>query len=226
MCLTPRGHTLPQLAAALLMLLWIALHAAVATEIKAEDPAPLTPAEVVPTTDQKADPAGGGTPEPTVLPAAQTESTTTREKLREALLNENFRYDPKALVDPFVPFTVKEDLAAPEFQLPTEQSEVEPPKAQLPLTRLQKMGLGEVESGLKAILMGPMGHRALIQDGSGKGYIVVVGTPVTGNDGVVTEIFQDAIVIRQQLWDRNLKKLVPKETLISLKTEAKAAAAR
>lgn len=226
MGLTPRGHVLPQLAAALLMVLWIALHAAVATAIKAEDPAPLAPAEVVPTTDQEAVPVGVGIPEPTALPATPTEPATTREKLREALLNEDFRYDPKVLVDPFVPFTVKEDLAAPEFQLPTEQSEVEPPKAQLPLTRLQKMGLGEVESGLKAILMGPMGRRALIQDGSGKGYIVVVGTPVTGNDGVVTEIFQDAIVIRQQLWDRNLKKLVPKETLISLKTDDQAAAAR
>ncbi|OIP92151.1 MAG: hypothetical protein AUK55_09910 [Syntrophobacteraceae bacterium CG2_30_61_12] len=226
MCLTSPERILPRLKPVLAILLWIALNAAVATEIKAEDPAPPGSAAGTQTTDQEAASSGVGIPGPIPRSNAPTEPTTSREKLREALLNENFRYDPQVLIDPFVPFTVKEDLAAPEFQLPTKESEVEPPKAQLPLTRLQKMGLGEVESGLKAILMGPLGRRALIQDGAGKGYIVVIGTPVTGNDGVVTEIFEDAIVIRQQVWDRGSKKYVPKETLISLKTEAKAAAAR
>lgn len=153
------------------------------------------------------------------LAAAPPEPATTREKLIEALLTDDFRYDPRNLTDPFVPFTRKEELPTPEFQLPEEDAETEPPAPQLPLTRLQRMGLGEVESGLKAIVMGPLGRRAMIQDNSGKGYIVVVGTPVTGNDGMVTDIFQDAIVIRQEVWDRKQKRFIPKETLVTLKTE-------
>lgn len=154
-------------------------------------------------------------------PAPPPRPATTREKLREALLTDDFRYDPGNLTDPFVPFTRKEELPAPEFEIPAEDTAAEPPPPQLPLTRLQKMGLGEVESGLKAIVMGPLGRKALIQDNSGKGYIVVVGTPVTGNDGVVADIFRDAIVIRQEFWDRKKKRFVPKETLVTLKTEEK-----
>ncbi len=143
---------------------------------------------------------------------------TTRERLVKALLSDDFHYDPKDLTDPFVPFIVKEEAPEPEFALPKEEDR-EPPKPQLPLTPLQKMSLGEVESGLRAILLGPGERKALIEDNAGRGYIVAVGTPVTDNDGVITDIFQDGLIIRQQIWDRKAKRYLPKDIIVKLKKE-------
>ncbi len=89
-------------------------------------------------------------------------------------------------------------------------------KPQLPLTPLQKMAVGQIERGFKAVIWGDMGMRAMIEDGSGKGYIVGVGTPLGGNNGLITDIQSDRLVIQQEVWDANFKQMVPRVVEIKL----------
>ena len=81
------------------------------------------------------------------------------------------------------------------------------------------MNLGEIERGLKAITWGQLGRRALVEDSAGKGYIVSVGTPAGERNGVITDIFNDRIVIQQQLWDRAAKRMMPQNFVVKLKKE-------
>ena len=100
-----------------------------------------------------------------------------REKVKEALLKADFSYNQNKLVDPFVSFIAPAE--APSARLPVGEEDFEPPpEPQRPLTPLQKMNLGEIEKGLKAIVWGEFGRRAMVEDSAGKGYIVGVGTPV------------------------------------------------
>ncbi len=138
---------------------------------------------------------------PEETPAKPPEPFTVRGKILKALLKENFSYNQSNMVDPFVSFIAPAGGAPPEL-LASEEEFEPPPEPQRPLTPLQKMNLGEIEKGLKAIAWGELGRRALVEDSAGKGYIVTVGTPAGERNGVITDIFNDRIVIQQQLWDQ------------------------
>ncbi len=140
-----------------------------------------------------------------------------RKEMVQAVLSDAFHYRPLGLVDPFVPF-IKPETTVTETYPEAEGTPSPIPSAGLPLTPLQKMSLGEVERGLKAILWGEMGSRALIEDASGKGYIVKEGTPVTP-DGLVERIYKDALVVRQYVWDAGEKQWVPDFVTVQLKKE-------
>ncbi len=129
------------------------------------------------------------------------------------ILKQDFRYAAVSdIVNPCVPFIqpAKEKSVADMG----EEGEPTPPVL---LTPLQKMEHGEIERGLKGILWGTAERKAIIEDGAGKGYIVTVGTPVGNQDGVVSAIFQDRIVIRQKVWDRKAKDFVDEEVVIRLR---------
>jgi len=151
-------------------------------------------------------------------PGKSPEPFTSREKVLGALLRENFTYNQYKMADPFVSFIVP--VEATPAQVPVSEEEFEPPpEPQRPLTPLQKMNLGEIEGGLKAIAWGELGRRALIEDSAGKGYIVAVGTPAGEKNGVITDIFNDHIVIQQQFWDRKAKRLMPQNFVVKLKKQ-------
>jgi Tfp pilus assembly protein PilP len=155
-------------------------------------------------------------PAATAGEASQTakQSKAMRDKVLAALMNKEFVYTPDELIDPFISFVVLQTVASETRK--GEDEDEGPPKAQLPLTPLQKMAVGQIERGFKAVIWGDMGMRALIEDGSGKGYIVGVGTPLGGNNGLVTDIQNDRLVIQQEVWDANLKQMVPKIVEIKL----------
>jgi Tfp pilus assembly protein PilP len=141
-----------------------------------------------------------------------------REKILEALLKDNFSYNQNKMVDPFVSFITP--AASAPVAVPTSEEEFEPPpEPQRPLTPLQKMNLGEIERGLKAIAWGELGRRAIVEDSAGKGYIVSVGTPAGERNGVITEIFNDRIVIQQEFWDRKARRMIPQNSVVKLKKE-------
>ncbi|GLI34566.1 hypothetical protein DAMNIGENAA_19990 [Desulforhabdus amnigena] len=167
-------------------------------------------------------------PEPPVLvppppvPApgsvASRHSDSLRSKITEALLQESFTYEPREMADPFVSFIVP--LETSPVGLPKEDDEPDlPPVPQKPLTPLQKMSLAEIENGLKAITWGELGRRAVIEDAAGKGYIVGVGTPAGGRNGVITQIFNDSLVIQQETWDKKSKRMIAQNALVKLKKE-------
>lgn len=168
--------------------------------------------------------ASGSVSSPALLetsaPGSAPEPLSVREKAVKTLLQKDFAYNPGLLTDPFVPFIKPPEPAAPEMPAVSEEDETLPPEMQRPLTPLQRMSIGEIERGLKAIVWGELGRKAIIQDSAGKGYIVGVGTPAGGSSGIITQIFNDRLIIQQQVWDKDQKKLVPRNEVISLRKQA------
>ena len=142
------------------------------------------------------------------------QSIVSRERVRLALLRKEFSYNPEMMVDPFVPFIVQQ--AGPSEPPLSPDDDKEPPEPHMPLTPLEKMAVGQIERGFKAVLWGDMGRRALIEDDAGKGYIVSIGTPIGKNRGVIADILIDRLVIQQQVWDPALKQMVTQNVEVKL----------
>ena len=164
---------------------------------------------------------------PSLLEASTTSSSkqsklSSKDMIQQALLREDYAYDPNSLTDPFLPFIAPQDeMNIPKTAKPLEEdsSTEAPPEPARPLTPLELMSVAEIETGLKAIMWGEMGRRAVIQDPTGKGYIVSIGTPIAGSNGVITEIFKDRIVIQQEVWDKKAKKMIVKNVSVKLNKE-------
>jgi type IV pilus assembly protein PilP len=143
-------------------------------------------------------------------PANQTKETPAEisaivKKTEMLLAAPKFTFLPDKGLDPFVPFVSLQPSGGPDQQGNAG-----------PLTPLQRMSLAEMQSGLKAIVWGQMGRMAVIEDATGKGYIVSVGTPAGPNAGVITEINDNDLVIEQQLWNAKSKKRSPQNFTIKL----------
>ncbi len=157
-------------------------------------------------------PPGGTAPQPEGATAnCPPEYVPLIQKTTASLMAADFTFIPVKALDPFVPFVALETSA--QSRLPEEDEE---PQGGGPLTPLQKMTLSEIDRGLKAITWGELGTRAVIEDSTGKGYIVAVGTPAGEHNGVITQIFDDRIVIQQEIWDRKEKKRFPQDFTIKL----------
>ena len=129
------------------------------------------------------------------------------QKENSALMSADFTFYPIKVLDPFVPFVTSES---------GHPGDEEDESNAATLTPLQKMTISEIEKGLKAITWGELGKRAVIEDSTGRGYIVNVGTPAGERSGVITQISSDHLVIQQELWDRKAKKRFPQEFTIKL----------
>lgn len=152
-------------------------------------------------------------------PAASTpseEHLSPQEEVSKELLQKTFTYNPRLLNDPFVSFIKPPEPSPSQVPIIKEDEELAP-ELQRPLTPLQKMNIGEIEKGLRAIVWGDLGRKAIIQDAAGKGYIVNVGTPAGGPTGVIIQIFDDRLVIQQDVWDRKLKRMVPRNEVVKLR---------
>ncbi len=125
------------------------------------------------------------------------------KKIGALIDSPKFTFLPDKGLDPFVPFV-------------TPQAPANAPGIAGPLTPLQRMTLAEMERGLKAIVWGDMGRMAVIEDSTGKGFIVGVGTPAGPNAGVITQIQQDRLVIRQQVWNSKTRKRAAENFSIKL----------
>ncbi len=159
---------------------------------------------------------------PSLMPTQRSSAPTDASvQVQKELLQPQFAYNPKALPDPFKPFIAPAEAPPPVPSAVDEDLDAPPPEPQRPLTPLQRMRISEIEAGLKAIMWGPMGRRAMIEDGAGKGYIVSVGTPIGERNGVVTEIFNDHLVIQQEFWDKREKRMVPQNVIVKLKKTVK-----
>lgn len=139
--------------------------------------------------------------------------SAVHERIRTAMLTPEFAFVPDRYKDPFEPF-VRAQTRSLMTEDNGEDAPAEPPR---PLTPLQRMTLGEIEKGLRAITWGELGRKAVIEDGSGKGYIVGTGTPAGDKNGVITAIYNDRLVIQQSTWDRKAKRYVPQNSIVRLK---------
>jgi type IV pilus assembly protein PilP len=96
-----------------------------------------------------------------------------------------YSYNPTGKPDPFKPF----------IQL----TPVKKGSGSFPLTPLQKFDISQLK--LVAIISTPEGNIALVEDATGKGYFLKKGTLVGKNDGKVTKIFKDRVIIEEVYQD-------------------------
>ena len=70
-------------------------------------------------------------------------------------------------------------------------------KKRIPRTPLEKLSLGQLK--LVAIIRAPSGNKALVEEGSGKGYVIKKGTYIGLNSGKIIKIEKDNIIIEEEI---------------------------
>lgn len=96
-----------------------------------------------------------------------------------------YTYNPAGKADPFKPFI----QLTPVRELTRKG----------PLTPLQKYDISQLK--LVAIISTPEGNIALVEDSTEKGYFLKKGTEIGKNDGKVTKILKDRVVVEELYQD-------------------------
>lgn len=95
-------------------------------------------------------------------------------------------YDPTGKTDPFKSFIAK-------------MEEVEKKKRQKPRTYLETLELSQL--ALIAIIVGPKGNWAMVREAKGTGHVIREGTAMGTKGGIVHEINDRAVIIREEYKD-------------------------
>jgi len=146
-------------------------------------PAPVTPGPQTEASPQ-AQPSA-----PDVAPVAAPSAETS--ELIQASLQIAGSYNPDGRFDPFEPL-FKEQPDVQETPKATGKREKRKPQ-----TPLERVALSQLK--VTAIIRSPSGNRALVEDATGKGYVVKKGTYVGLNAGQVVDIDKDRIVIEEEV---------------------------
>ena len=104
-------------------------------------------------------------------------------------------YDPKGKIDPFEPIFRKEKrpkLSPKEKKKPTR-------KKRPPTTPLERIDLSQLK--LVGIIRAGSGNRALVREATGKGYVIKKGTYIGRNEGVVSQVLKDRIIVKEIVED-------------------------
>ena len=120
---------------------------------------------------------------------AETSPKLLAEKVGKQLA---YFYDPRGKPDPFQPLFETEAQRMP----PAKKKKK---KKRLPLTPLQRLNLSQLK--LVGIIVSPIGNKALVEEPSGKGYVITKGTYVGGNFGRVKRILNDRVVVEEEIED-------------------------
>ena len=172
----------------------------------AAPPTPLAVAEsAVPAISQ-------GIPSPEAVEPTVTVATVTVTEDRPPSIvartkdGDPLPYNPLGKIDPFEPLFKDEPELAP--------SESKREK-RIPRTPLENIDLGQLK--LVGVILASSGNRALVQEASGKGYIIKEGTYIGVNSGKVTEIKNDRVIVEEEIEDvvgkptiRNKELVLPK----------------
>ncbi len=95
-----------------------------------------------------------------------------------------YAYNPTGKADPFKPF----------IQLTLARR-----PGGVPLTPLQRYEVSQLK--LVAIIASPEGNVALVEDSAGKGFFLKKGTLVGKNDGKVSRVLKDRVIIEELYQD-------------------------
>jgi type IV pilus assembly protein PilP len=123
----------------------------------------------------------------------------------------DYFYDPTGKADPFRPLFATEAL---ERVMPAKQKVKKP---RMPLTPLQRIELSNLK--LVGVIISASGNKAMVEEPSGKGYIISRGTYVGTNFGRVKQILKDRVVVEEEIKDylSGETKLQPKELRLQKK---------
>jgi type IV pilus assembly protein PilP len=122
-----------------------------------------------------------------------SENSTENSLTNQFASNDPPLYNPEGKIDPFMPLFKKES--------PEEKKAADKPKKKrrIPRTPLEKLDLSQLK--LVGIIMATDNQKALVEESSGKGYIVTKGTYIGRNGGRVTNIQSDRIIIKEEVVD-------------------------
>ena len=99
-------------------------------------------------------------------------------------------YNPKGKIDPFEPlFREKPAVALKKKKR----------KKRTPRTPLERIDISQLK--LVAIVLASSGNRALVEESSGKGYVVKKGTYMGTNSGKVVKIEKDKVIVAEEFED-------------------------
>jgi type IV pilus assembly protein PilP len=114
-------------------------------------------------------------------------------------------YNPKGKVDPFEPLLKDESASAAVAKV---RAKTDPNR---PKTPLEKLDLGQLK--LVAIIAAPTGNRALVEESSGKGYIIRAGTFIGLNSGKVVDITNGKVLVEEEYEDVYGKAITQKKEI-------------
>jgi type IV pilus assembly protein PilP len=98
-------------------------------------------------------------------------------------------YNPKGKMDPFEPLFKKPTVALKKSKI----------KRRTPRTPLERIDISALK--LVAIVLASSGNRALVEESSGKGYVVKKGTYMGTNSGKVVKIEKDKVIVAEEYED-------------------------
>ena len=101
------------------------------------------------------------------------------------------RYNPKGKVDPFEPLFKQKTVVA--------KTAKKKRKKRVPRTPLERIDLSQLK--LVAIVLAKSGNRAMVEESSGKGYIISTGTYIGTNSGKVTNIQRHKVIVAEEIED-------------------------
>lgn len=132
---------------------------------------------------------------PVVPPGAeQTDAAPVFQPDAQPMLPniQKLTYRPEGKIDPFAPLFKDEAVPAPTAEKPVR-------KKRIPQTPLENFDLSQIK--LTAIYQTSKGFKALVEENSGKGYVIDVGTYIGRNSGKVIAIQKDAVHIEEEIED-------------------------
>jgi type IV pilus assembly protein PilP len=112
--------------------------------------------------------------------------STTTEKIEPPKINDF--YNPEGKLDPFAPLIREKPLNL--------EGKHRKAVRRKPLTPLEKLDLSQLK--LVVILRAQSGNRALVEEDSGKGYVIKEGTYIGTHSGKVANILSDRIIVEEE----------------------------
>jgi len=115
-------------------------------------------------------------------------------KLKRLLSLETcFSYKPEKKIDPFKPVFGTDE---PKIPLDESGQKTLERKKRIPRSPIEMVDLSQLK--LTAVILAPSGNLAMVEDTTGKGYIVKKGTYIGNREGQVTEILPDRLLVTEQ----------------------------
>jgi len=173
--------------------------------VKPQAPEKVTPSPIAAPTQPTAETTGQEGATGTMATAMTSGETYDTEKL---IPDMTMGYDPVGRIDPFIPLIRDEPVKVEKKKLIEAKGEVREVRTKTPL---EKIELSQLR--LRAIIMAPSGNRALVEESSGKGYIITKGTYIGRNDGKVTKILKDTVVVEEMVEDIEGKMVIEEKEI-------------
>lgn len=120
-------------------------------------------------------------------PTEQIIASVSQKEIAKMQPEGTVGYNPEGKIDPFAPLFKDGITSGPEKQNKERR---------IPKTPLEMVDLGQLK--LVAIMHAKSGNKALVEEVSGKGYIVAKGTYMGMNSGRVVKILKDGIIIEEE----------------------------